>query len=89
MNDKHNTFTFCENDYSQYGHDGTKEMYADIGEFIRIAVKNGYKMAIWYDGMTVGVEYNYQDESLSGVSLEWIGDDEYVARYDDSPGEDE
>ena len=87
MSDKHkfNTFSFCEKDYQEYYEYSHKRepnftaMWEDISAFIRIALKNGYQIKITYDGMTVIIEYNYQDETLSGVSLEWLGEDEYIA----------
>ena len=56
-------------------------MWDDIKDFIRIAVRNGYQMRVRYDGMTVMVDYNYQDGALADCSLEWIGPDEYVGDY--------
>lgn len=50
--------------------------------FIRIAVRNGYQCRIWHDGLTLVIEYNYQDEGMSGTSLQWVGENEYVEKYD-------
>lgn len=87
MRDKFSAICFCREDYKKtpgiyYGqaaeYDETK-MMNDIRDFIRIAMQNGYQMKIWYDGLTVCIEYNYQDEAMSGVSLNWLGENEYVA----------
>ena len=84
MEGKYNTISFCETDYTEYNDYSHKnevnhtEMYEDILSFIRIAIKNGYQMRIWNDGLTTVIEYNYADENMSGVSLEWLGEDEYV-----------
>ena len=81
---KYSTITFCTENYKEYNDDtGIEdvnyfEYYRDISEFIRIAIKNGFQMKVWSDELTVVIEYNYKDESLSGVSLEWLGEDEYI-----------
>lgn len=84
MDSKFNTITFCTADYMEYNDYLHKEvankdeMFDDIKEFIRIATKNGYQMKIWYDEMTVVIEFNYRDEAFTGVGLEWLGEDEYI-----------
>ncbi len=84
MDKRYNSFSFCRNDYEyENPTTGKKEvneymMYEDIKDFLRIAIKNGYQCRIWFDGYTVVIDYNYQDESLSGVSLEWLGEHEYI-----------
>ena len=87
---KYSDISFCTENYKESNPDmpyeetiNEYEMISDISDFIRLCIKNGYQMKIWYDGMTVVIEYNYQDESLSGVSLEWVGENEYVETYDD------
>lgn len=84
--------TFCEDDYMEYGKNreqffNSKKMYDDIRDFIRIIIQNGYQMKMWFDGMTVCVEYNYRDESMSGVSLEWLDENEYIEKYNQGDGE--
>ena len=90
MDSKYNTISFCREDYKKTDTENFSktyvdedEMYKDIGDFIRIAIKNGYHLVVHFDGLTIMVEYNYQDLSLSGgVSIEWLGDDEYIERYE-------
>ena len=62
-------------------------MWNDIKEFIRIAVKNRYQLKISANEFTVTIEYDYQDESLSGKSLEWLDEDEYIGKYREEPEE--
>lgn len=84
MDNKHNSFSFYRGDYEEYYDVLNKKdynyeaMYDDIKNFIRIAVKNNYQMKIWCDGETVVVEYNYKDDGMSGVSLEWLDENEYI-----------
>ena len=79
---KYESIAFCESTYEGYNEYLGRnvvdydEMYSDISSFIRMAIKNGYQMKIWYDGLTVSIEYEYQDESMSGVCLEWLNEDE-------------
>lgn len=81
MENKYNTFTFCISDYlDENDEENEFLMYSDIMKFIQLAFKNGYQMKLWYDGMTVVIEYDYQDACLGGSSLEWLSNDEYVAR---------
>ena len=80
MDRKHSTITFCREDYRENGEVNEYAMFSDICEFIRIAIRNGYQMRVCFDGMTVIVEFNLQNAGLSGVTLEWVGDDEYVVK---------
>ena len=88
MEKKYETITFCANDYEvKDKHTGELEvseynMWEDVKDFLRIAIKNGYQCKLWFDGLTLVVEYNYLDESMSGVSLSWIGENEYIESYD-------
>ena len=81
---KFNVISFCRETYKErcgYSEEINEiKMFDDIASFIQVALKNGYQMRIWDDGMTVVIEYNCQDESLGGVSLEWVGEDEYVEK---------
>ncbi len=84
MKTKFNRFTFCPDDYKERNENTQEEyvneyaMYEDIKSFIRLAVKNGYQCRVWHDSYTICIDYNYQDESLSSVSLEWLGEHEYI-----------
>ena len=88
---KYNRFTFCPDDYQKNGSHADyfpepdsvdwDAMWADFGTFVRLAIKNGYQCHLWFDGYTLVVDYNYSDQSISGVSLEWIGENEYVECY--------
>lgn len=86
-----NTISFCKSDYMEYNERIQKDefneyqMHNDIHEFVRIAIKNGYQMRIWYDGLTVVIEYDYLDRKMCGKELVWLGEDEYISKY----GEDE
>lgn len=81
---KYSSFCFCRDDYMEKNETLGKEevneyvMYEDIKEFIRLAIRNGYQCRVRFDGYTVVIDYNYQDESLSGVSLEWLNEHEYI-----------
>ena len=88
MDQKHSTFTFFREDYREKGEVNEIAMFSDICEFIRIAIRNGYQMRVCSDGLAVIVEFNQQDALLTGVTLEWIGDDEYVVKegeYNEEP----
>ena len=97
MNNRYNTISFCSNDYRKPDPENFSktyidefDMYRDISDFMRIAIKNGYQMKVWFDGLTIVIEYNYKDESLSGVSLEWLDENEYIEKIErnDTDGED-
>ena len=90
MDNKYNTMTFCRDDYIipdtsdnpyKKGEVNNYKLFADISAFIRIAIENGYQMKIWDDEYTIVIEFNYKDESLGGVSLQWVGEDEYIEKY--------
>ena len=87
MSDTHSVICFCEENYKQYyDYSHKKEvnetaMWDDIKEFMRVAVKNGYQMKVSFDGLTVIIEYDYVDGSMSGASLVWLGENEYVGSY--------
>lgn len=87
MNNKYNEISFCTEDYREHNKN-EYEMFNDITDFVRIAIQNGYQMKIWFDGMTVCIEYNYQDTSMSGVSLCWLDEDEYIAKENNNNDED-
>ena len=97
MNNKYNTISFCSNDYRKpdpenFGKTYIDEfdMYRDISDFMRIAIKNGYQMKVWSDELTIVIEYNYKDAGMSGVSLAWLDEDEYIERMegDNTDGKD-
>lgn len=95
MDKKYSAICFCAQDYMKpRDYMGRIEvdmdkMYNDISDFIRIAIHNGHQMKIWDDGLTVCIEYNYKDGNMSGVSLEWLGEDEYVETCTQSDDESE
>ena len=86
MNKKCNTFSFCMKDYEEYNEYPCKEeinessMWEDIATFIRIAMKNGYCLKVHFDGLTVIIEYNYDDPGMGDPTLEWVGEDEYIEK---------
>ena len=83
MSDKYNTIAFCTSSYSdtdRYGHTVDEEkLFRDIADFLRIAMKNNYQCKMWFDGITYVIEFE-ESEELSGTSLEWVGEDEYVEK---------
>ena len=86
MSDKCNTMEFGVHNYAEKGTFNAIErrcfnedqLFKDVTAFIRILTKNGYMCKVRYDGITCSVEYNFEDESISNVSLEWVGEGEYV-----------
>ena len=84
MEKKYETITFCSEQYlvkdEATGRSEPSEylMWEDVKNFLRIAIKNGYQCKLWFDGLTLVVEYNYMDEAMSGVSLNWLGENEYI-----------
>ena len=96
MDSKFNTISFCRESYKEFydclGKKSVNEtkLFEDITAFIKVAIQNDYQMRIWDDGLTIVIEYNHQDESLSGVSLEWLDENEYVEKYiEDNEGDEE
>lgn len=87
MTQKFNEMEICSKDYTEHQGYGREdvfnevEMVSDIADFVKVLLKNGQQVRMWYDGMTVCIEYNYLDQSMGGVSLEWLGPDEYVETY--------
>ncbi len=89
MEKKFESIGFCRDTYAgnrrarieDESREYEKELFNDVKEFIRIATQNGYQCRVFDDGLTICVEYNYIDESMSGVSLEWLGEDEYIEKY--------
>lgn len=79
---KYSCISFCLPEYEERG-ETEDDRSRDISDVLRILLKNGYQCRIWDDGMTICVEYNHLDESMSGVSLEWLGEDEYIGNYND------
>lgn len=74
MSKRCETTIICEKNYNSYS--GYKMAIIDM---IDTLVKNGYVVIVRQemDGMMI-LEYNHTDVDLSGYTLEWIGDDEYV-----------
>lgn len=92
MDNKFNSLAFFKGNYLKTYHADRydfkdddvdyKKMFSDIAVFISILTRNQQHMKIWTDEYCVVVEYNDQDESLSGVSLDWLGDDEFIGSYE-------
>jgi len=91
----YNTISFCRDSYMEYYDCLNKKclneakLFEDISAFIKIATQNGYQMKIWDDGLTIVVEYNHQDETLSEVSLEWLDENEYVVKCNEEKEDNE
>ena len=49
--------------------------------FVDDPVQRKAQMRTWFDGLTIVIEYNYQDESLAGSRLEWLNENEYIESY--------
>ena len=81
MDNKYNTISFCTSNYNdKYGQTIDEEkLFHDISDFLRIAMKNGYQCKMWFDGVTYVIEFE-KNEELSGTSLEWVGEDEYIEK---------
>ena len=81
---KYNSIEFCPDNYIEYNDYLNKDcvdfdaMYADIGAFIRIALKNDYQLKLWTDGYTTAIEYNSNDPGMGDPSLVWVGDDQFI-----------
>ena len=89
--DKYNMITFCPKTYERFAMTDTAkaedEMWADITAVLKILLQNGYVAVVRDDGLTTWIEFNHDDPQISGVTLEWLGEDEYIARAED--GQDE
>lgn len=74
MEKRYEELIICESNYTSYS--GYK---AAIIDTIDNLVKNGYVVVVRQeiDGVMI-LEFNHTDVGLSGYTLEWIGDDEYV-----------
>ena len=87
MERKYNRIEFCQEDYHEIddltgeSEFNEYEFWEDFKDFMRIAIKNNYQCHVWFDGLTLAVDYNFQDPSISGVSLEWLGEDEYIETF--------
>ena len=82
MDNKYNTMSFCRSDYIDRSTGEVNEyvLFDDIAEFIKIATKNNYQCKVWFDTVTYVIEFQEKEE-LSGVSLEWLGEGEFIERY--------
>ena len=82
MSDKYNTMSFCTRDYVDIKTGDVNEyvLFEDIAEFLRIVMRNGYQCKVWFDSLTYVIEFQEREE-LSGVSLEWLGEGEFIERY--------
>lgn len=82
MDKQINTISFCPDNYIEYYESlgkksvNDQQMYEDIQSFIRIALKNKYQMKVCTDGYCTIIEYEHEDQNLSGLRLEWIGDED-------------
>lgn len=87
MTNKYNELEICVANYTDdrgYGREPEfreVEMISDIADFVKVLLKNGQQVKLWYDGLTVCIEYNYLDKAMTGVRLEWVGPNEYVETY--------
>ena len=86
-----NSFTFCRDNYVDYG---TKEFqeydyYADIATLMRLLLKNRYQIRVWDDDYCVVLEYDHTDVAIAENELKWIGENEYVESYGGGAGDDE
>lgn len=74
MEKRYEEMIICESNYSSYS-----EYKMAIIDTIDNLVKNGYVVVVRQeiDGVMI-LEFNHTDVDLSGYTLEWIGDDEYV-----------
>lgn len=77
--DKYNMITFSSK---------ADDMWADIAAVLKILLKNGYVAVVRDDGLTTWIEFNHDDPQMSGVTLEWLGEDEYITS-DSEDGQDE
>lgn len=87
MNEKYNRIEFIIDNYTMPGwNDPIKRetdygaLFEDVKSFVQMAIKNEYQLRIWSDDTTVVVEYNFLDERMSGSSLVWLGEDDYIAK---------
>lgn len=61
-----------------------KGEYKLFHEFIDVLWAMDQTMKIWSDGSYTSVEYEMSDESIAGVSLEWLDlEKEYIGKYAD------
>lgn len=63
---------FCRDNYET-----EDERMKAVADFVALALKNHQKMAIWDDGLTIVVEYDYAEPEL-GHALVWLDENEYV-----------
>ena len=85
MNEKYNSICICRDNYKD-----EYDMWADISDFLRILIQNSQEVKFYCDEPGLGhyvIEYNYTDAGLGGSSLEWLGDNEYVAQYNTQEGD--
>lgn len=87
MNEKYNTMEFIIDRYTKQKWNEPNEeeidydaLFEDVKSFIQMAIKNEYQLRIWSGDTTIVVEYDLLDECMSGSTLVWLGEDEYVAK---------
>lgn len=73
MGSNYESITFAKNNY-----DNEEQMWDDIRDTLRILSKQDYQFKFYCDEQGVGVyvlQFNYKDVNMSGISLDWVGED--------------
>lgn len=86
INENFNKICLAFDNYKEYyslGHGGSKseayeELYKDLSDLIRILLKNNQQIKIYSEDGGIIVQYNYKGEDMSGVRLEWLGEDSII-----------
>ena len=72
---------FYEMTFDKSTYENEIEMWNDIRDFIRIILKQDYMFKMYCDEQGFGIyviQQNYKDDELSGATLEWLGENEYI-----------
>lgn len=91
------SITFTTNKYyvDKYDSNGreklVQQLWKDVGDFLRLATKQGYACKVYDDDVDIiVVEYSYKDLEYGGPYLEWLDDNEVdlIDNFRNSPEED-
>lgn len=83
MEKKYSEISFCIKNYKDYD-----EMMYGVKDCLQVLLQNGYQVQLYdEEHYVVVIRFNYRDESMSGVTLEWLGEDDVIIDTSDMEAE--
>lgn len=73
---KENYECICLPVLKPYCSEPREEVWAQLGELLKILCENGQTCRVYYDGCTIIVDHNYSDPSMAGVELLFVSEDD-------------